>query len=117
MRLAFCIPSLLLLLLLLLLQVFKRISMLAVKALQHFNHLQAAHTLFSPPAAAAGGTDPAAVSSSSSSSGDGVGLEALLLWLAAFQDLFSRPCDISGKVVTWAPGTAAPLPPYVRPYW
>jgi hypothetical protein len=107
--------SVLLLMLLLLLQVFKRISMLAVKALQHFMSLQAAHTLLVPSAAAAGTHPPAA--SSSSSSGDGVALEALLLWLAALQDLFSRPCDISGKVVTWAPGTAAPLPPYVRPYW
>ena len=61
---------------------------------------------------------PGSTSSSSRGSGaEGVALEALLLWLACYDDLFSRPCDVSGKVVTWAPGTATPLPPYVRPYW
>jgi hypothetical protein len=102
--------------LLLLPQVFKRISTLAVRALLHFNKLQAAHSVLAPTPAAtdSAGTDG---SSGSGSSADGVALEALLLWLACYQDLFSRPCDVSGKVLTWAPGTATPLPPYVQPFW
>lgn len=100
-------------------QVFKRISTLAVRALLHFNKLQAAHTLLAPttPDGATDGAGTGSASSSSGSSADGVALEALLLWLACFQDLFSRPCVVSGKVLTWAPGTATPLPPYVRPFW
>jgi hypothetical protein len=93
------------------LQVFKRISMLAGRALLHFQDLQAVHELLNPP--------PAEPSKGTSSSGSGecVALEALLLWLASYDDLFSRRCSISGKVVMWAQGSAAPVPPYVRPYW
>lgn len=93
------------------LQVFKRISMLAGRALLHFQNLQAASELLAPPPA------DASQGNSSSGSGECVALEALLLWLASYDDLFSRPCSISGKVVVWAQGSVAPVPPYVRPYW
>jgi hypothetical protein len=95
-------------------QVFKRISNLAVRAVQHFQQLEAAQALLQPAAAAGGGP---AHSSSSSRLSAGVALECLLLWLACYDDLFSRPCDVSGKVVAWEPATAIPLPPVLRPYW
>jgi hypothetical protein len=88
--------------------------MLAGRALLHFQNLQAAHELMTPPPADHSQDNS---SSSSSSSGECVALEALLLWLASYDDLFSRPCSVSGKVVMWAQGSAAPMPPYVRPYW
>jgi hypothetical protein len=104
-------------------QVFKRISNLAVRALHHFQQLEAAHALLEAPpssaAAAAAGqyAHPSSSSSSNSRPAAGVALECLLLWLACYDDLFSRPCDVSGKLVAWEPATAIPLPPVLRPYW
>jgi hypothetical protein len=95
-------------------QAFKRISNLAVRALQHFQQLEAAQALLEPAAAAGDGQ---ADSSSSSRSSNGVALECLLLWLACYDDLFTRPCDVSGKRTAWEPATAIPLPPVLRPYW
>ncbi|WIA29622.1 hypothetical protein OEZ86_012109 [Tetradesmus obliquus] len=104
-------------------QVFKRISNLAVRAMHHFQQLESAHALLEPPpsaAAAAAGNGAHSSSSRTSSSSRlaaGVALECLLLWLACYDDLFSRPCDVSGKLMAWEPATAIPLPPVLRPYW
>jgi hypothetical protein len=99
------------------LQVFKRISNLAVRALHHFQQLESAHALLESPAAAAAAGNHAHSRSSSSRPAAGVALECLLLWLACYDDLFSRPCDVSGKIMAWEPATAIPLPPVLRPYW
>lgn len=90
--------------------------------MQHFQHLQAACALLEGPpgagqTAAADGAAAPATGGSSSRRAEGLALECLLLWLAAYDDLFSRPCDVSGKVVAWAPASNVPLPPVVRPYW
>jgi hypothetical protein len=76
------------------------------------------------PAAAAASAAPAAASAAAAAAGRagerpaaGLALECLLLWLSCYSDLFSRPCDVSGKVVAWAPASNLPLPPLVRPYW
>lgn len=102
-------------------QVFKRISNLSVRAMQHFQKVELAHSMLEAPstarassAMAAGGT---ATASSSSRSAAGIALECLLLWLLCYDDLFSRPCDVSGKLIAWEPATAIPLPPVLRPYW
>ncbi|KAF6260399.1 hypothetical protein COO60DRAFT_1700377 [Scenedesmus sp. NREL 46B-D3] len=103
-------------------QVFKRISNLAVRALHHFQQLEAAHALLEPAAAATVGSHAQVGSSSGGGSSTGrpaagVALECLLLWLACYDDLFSHPCDVSGKLMAWEPATAIPLPPLLRPYW
>ena len=43
-------------------------------------------------------------------------LERLLLWLATYSDLFSRRCAATGRLLCWEQGSAAPLPPVVRPF-
>eukprot|EP00775_Hariotina_reticulata_P011143 gene11143-11296_t len=110
-------------------QVFKRISNLAVRAVAHFQVLQAAQRALEAGHAAAGSAgqrsaaaalhDDAAAAGSSDSNrrSTGLALECLLLWLASYDDLFSRPCAVSGKLIAWEPATAIPLPPILRPYW
>jgi len=110
-------------------QVFKRISNLAVRAIAHFQLLQAAQRALEPthvPAASTGQPSGAAARhddvagegrGDSTRPSTGLALECLLLWLACYDDLFQRPCDVSGKLIAWEPATAVPLPPILRPYW
>ncbi|KAF8073161.1 MED27 [Scenedesmus sp. PABB004] len=99
------------------LQVFKRITYLAVRAVRHFQTLQAAHMLLEGPQQPEGGGDGDGGEDRDRPAAAGVALECLLLWLACYDDLFSRPCAVSGKLIAWEPATAVPLPPLLRPYW
>lgn len=101
-------------------QCFQRISALAARAAAYFLRTAAAKELLSlaPAEARKGG----ASGGGGGGGGDGTGgggpeaLECLLLWLACYSDLFSRPCTATGKLLCWEPGSAVPLPPIVRPF-
>ncbi|GAB4814677.1 hypothetical protein N2152v2_001723 [Parachlorella kessleri] len=43
-------------------------------------------------------------------------LELLLLWLATYSDLFSRPCSATGALLSADPQNGTLLPPVYRPY-
>ena len=45
-----------------------------------------------------------------------VALEDLLLWLASYRDLFSRPCCVSGRLMALEAASQVPLPPVFRPF-
>ncbi len=47
---------------------------------------------------------------------EGCALEDLLLWLAGYRDLFSKPCAVTGKLLAWDPSSMHPLPPVFRPF-
>lgn len=107
-------------------QVFRRVSALAMRALAFF--MRRAHAVVTMhlgalPSAGAGvqlaavgmeGAVPGA--GAGAVSPGGVALEDLLLWLASYRDLFSRPCAISGKVLALEPASMHPLPPVFRPF-
>eukprot|EP00878_Enallax_costatus_P004330 GHUV01004561.1.p1 GENE.GHUV01004561.1~~GHUV01004561.1.p1 ORF type:complete len:467 (+),score=129.22 GHUV01004561.1:60-1460(+) len=111
-------------------QVFKRISYLSVRALQHFQLLADSQHLLEQPNALltkastrehasavhkakyTGQTDPTGKPPAAL-----YALECLLWWLACYDDLFARACAVSGSLIAWEPATAIPLPPLLRPYW
>ncbi|KAI8477355.1 MAG: hypothetical protein J3K34DRAFT_476665 [Monoraphidium minutum] len=111
-------------------QCFQRITALAARAAAYFTRAAAARQLLAPPPAlaAAEAAAAAAAAGSGGAGGGGAGggaggggaaleaLECLLLWLACYSDLFSRPCSATGKLLCWEPGSAVPLPPVVRPF-
>lgn len=69
-----------------------------------------------PPDRGRGGSPAAAAQGAPGAAAAGWALECLLLWLAGYQDVFSRPCHVSGKVVCWEPASLMPLVPVVRPF-
>ncbi|GBF90892.1 hypothetical protein Rsub_03747 [Raphidocelis subcapitata] len=108
-------------------QCFRRISALAALAAVHFSCGAAARQLLSTPAVSGGGGGggggAAGGLDGSGSGGDGGAgaagldaLECLLLWLASYSDLFSRPCAVTGTLLCWEPASEVPLPPLVRPF-
>jgi len=102
-------------------QCFQRITALAARASAYFVRAAAARELLAAGSAAeAASTAAAKQGSSSGSTSKGAAglaaLECLLLWLATYSDLFSRPCSVTRKLLCWEPGSAVPLPPVVRPF-
>lgn len=117
-------------------QCFQRITALGARAVAYYTRAAAARQLLfpasaePPPAdAAAGARRSGAGAPAGSSGGAGGGgshgaavsagleaLECLLLWLACYSDLFTRPCSATGKLLCWEPCSAVPLPPVVRPF-
>jgi hypothetical protein len=43
-------------------------------------------------------------------------LESLLLWLATYQDLYTRPCAVTGCVLAMDATAPVPVPPLFRPF-
>jgi mediator of RNA polymerase II transcription subunit 27 len=80
-------------------QVFRRVTALASRALCYYT--MRAQSQQEQPAGPSQGA---------------VALEDLLLWLCSYQDLFTRPCEATGKLLAWDPSTHYPIPPTFRPY-
>ncbi len=81
--------------------VFRRITPLATRVMHYYLHTApAAAALDGPPNTSAGS----------------FALESLLLWLASYQDLYTRPCAVGGNVLAMDSGAPVPVPPLFRPF-
>mmetsp|Transcript_21006 Transcript_21006/g.46060 ORF Transcript_21006/g.46060 Transcript_21006/m.46060 type:complete len:374 (-) Transcript_21006:249-1370(-) len=85
-------------------QLFRRLSSLSARALSYFQKRQAC--LMSSCLDA---TCPVP-------GAEAAALEDLLLWIAGYRDLFTRPCCMTGTLLAWDPSTHFPLPPIFRPF-
>jgi hypothetical protein len=79
-------------------QVFLKLTVLANMALRHFRQEAAAMQLLT------------------GCSQDAWTLEGLLLWLSCYNDLFSKGCSVSGRLLVWDASTGTMLPPLLRPF-